>query len=72
MITTQKELDAEVFAKQLNPNVKCESGINWNWAYGFSSYDQAKEFDTYCNKHGLETRGVYRNSNGTADVRYRS
>ena len=47
------------FAKELNPNVTIENGINWIWAYGFTSYSQAEEFDKYCGNNNCETRGVY-------------
>lgn len=74
MIFTQKEVDAEAFAKSLNPDVIVSSGINWNWITGFKSREEADKFDNYCNKQGLETRGVYSNSNSsplTYDVRFR-
>lgn len=71
MVITTNENKAVEFAKQLDPNAKFSSGINWHWMSGFSSYDKAKEFDKWCEDNNLETRGVYSNTNGTADVRFR-
>jgi hypothetical protein len=60
------------FAKTLNPNIIIENGINWIWAYGFKSNEDAKKFDNYCVNNNCETRGVYSGSTkGTYDVRFR-
>jgi len=60
------------FAKTLNSDIKIENGINWIWAYGFKSREDAKKFDDYCNNNNCETRGVYSGSlKGTYDVRFR-
>ena len=60
------------FAKSINPDIKIDNGINWIWAYGFKSSEDATKFDDYCCSNGCETRGVYNNnSDGTADVRFR-
>ena len=60
------------FAKTLNPNIKIDNGINWIWAYGFTSKENAQQFDNYCNSNNCETRGVYSGSiKGTYDVRFR-
>jgi hypothetical protein len=32
------------FAKTLNSDIKIENGINWIWAYGFKSREDAKKF----------------------------
>jgi len=59
------------FAKTINPDIIIENGINWIWAMGFKSHEDAKKFDEYCISNGCETRGVYDGGNGTADVRFR-
>jgi hypothetical protein len=59
------------FAKSINPEIKISNGINWIWAYGFKTREDASKFDDFCTSNGCETRGVYGNSNGTADVRFR-
>jgi hypothetical protein len=59
------------FAKTINPDIKIDNGINWIWAYGFKSYEDADKFDQYCTSNGCETRGVYTNQDKTADVRFR-
>ncbi len=60
------------FAKSINPNIKIDNGINWIWAYGFTSKEDATKFDDYCTSNGCETRGVYSGSTqGTYDVRFR-
>ena len=55
------------FAKSINPEIQISNGINWIWAYGFKSMEDAKKFDDYCCSNGCETRGVY----GNQDVRFR-
>ena len=63
---------AIAFAKTLNPTINIENGINWIWAYGFTSKEDAEKFDNYCDNNGRETRGVYSGSvKGTFDVRFR-
>lgn len=64
-------INAIEFAKSINPDIKIDNGCNWIWAYGFKSREDAKLFDDYCCSNGCETRGVYGNQNGTADVRFR-
>jgi hypothetical protein len=60
------------FAKSLNPDITISNGINWIWAYGFTSKQDAESFDKYCNNNNCETRGVYSGSiKGTYDVRFR-
>jgi hypothetical protein len=60
------------FAKTLNPNIKIESGINWIWACGFKSKEDAKSFDNYCENNNCKTRGIYSGSEiGSYDVRFR-
>lgn len=60
------------FAKTLNPEIKIDNGINWIWAYGFTSKKDAHEFDIFCCNNNCETRGVYKGSvEGTYDVRFR-
>lgn len=60
------------FAKLINPTIKIDNGINWIWAYGFISKEDATKFDDYCTSNGCETRGVYSGSiPGTYDVRFR-
>jgi hypothetical protein len=60
------------FAKTLNPNIKIDNGINWIWAYGFTSNEDANKFNKYCENNNCETRGVYSGSvKGTYDVRFR-
>ena len=65
-------VNAIEFAKTVNPDIKIENGINWIWAYGFKSREDAKKFDDYCNNNNCETRGIYSGSlKGTYDVRFR-
>lgn len=72
MVITTNEDKAVEYAKSLNPNIQFSSGINWHWMHGFSSTEEAKQFDKQCREvFNLETRGVYTNANGTADVRFR-
>lgn len=59
------------FAKTIEPDIKISWGINWIWAYGFKTSEDATKFDNYCTSNGCETRGVYNNNDGTADVRFR-
>ena len=60
------------FAKTLNPNIKIDNGINWIWAFGFTSKEKAEEFDKFCCNNGCETRGVYSGDKiETYDVRFR-
>lgn len=60
------------FAKTLNSDIKIDNGINWIWAYGFKSKEDATQFNNYCENNGCETRGVYNGSvKGTYDVRFR-
>lgn len=60
------------FAKALNSDIKIDNGINWIWAYGFTSREDAEQFNNYCNSNGCETRGVYTGSVvKTYDVRFR-
>ena len=60
------------FAKTLNPDIKIDNGINWIWAYGFTSIENAKKFNKFCCNNNCETRGVYSGSvKGTYDVRFR-
>ena len=59
------------FAKTLNPEIQIDNGINWIWAYGFTSKQDAESFDKFCCSNNCETRGVYSGSNGTYDVRFR-
>jgi hypothetical protein len=72
MVYDQNCVKAIEFAKKLNPNIKIDSGINWIWALGFTSNEDAKSFDDFCTKNSCETRGVYNGSvEGTYDVRFR-
>lgn len=59
------------FAKSINSDIKISNGCNWIWASGFKSREDAKRFDDFCCSNGCETRGVYGNVDGTADVRFR-
>lgn len=59
------------FAKELNPEIKIDNGINWIWAYGFKTIEDAKKFDSFCCSNGCETRGVYGGLGKTYDVRFR-
>ena len=59
------------FAKTLNPNITIDNGINWIWAYGFTSYVDAEKFNAFCCDNNCETRGVYPSNKGTYDVRFR-
>jgi hypothetical protein len=60
------------FAKTLNPNIKIDNGINWIWAYGFTSKENATKFDNFCKNNNCETRGVYSSTTkGIYDVRFR-
>ena len=60
------------FAKALNSNIKIDNGINWIWACGFESKEDATKFDNFCENNNCETRGVYCGSvKGTYDVRFR-
>ena len=60
------------FAKTLNPDIRIDNGINWIWAYGFESKEDATKFDNFCNNNNCETRGIYSGSlKGTYDVRFR-
>lgn len=35
-----------------------DCGINWDWAVGFKTKEQAQAFETYAIRNGCETRGV--------------
>ena len=59
------------FAKTINPDIKISNGCNWIWAFSFKTREDAKKFDDFCESNGCETRGVYGNQDGTADVRFR-
>ncbi len=59
------------FAKTLNPDIKIDSGINWIWASGFNTNEEAEKFDNFCTSNGCETRGVYQRDENTFDVRFR-
>jgi len=60
------------FAKALNPEIIISNGINWIWAYGFKSKEEATKFDDFCRNNNCETRGVYSGKiAGTYDVRFR-
>lgn len=63
---------AIIFAKEINPNINIDNGINWIWASPFLSNEDAKKFDDYCNNNNCETRGVYSGDiKGTYAVRFR-
>lgn len=59
------------FAEILNPDIKISYGINWIWAYGFKTNEDAQKFDDFCTSNGCETRGVYNGHDNTYDVRFR-
>ena len=46
---------AIIFAKEINPNINIDNGINWIWASPFLSNEDAKKFDDYCNNNNLES-----------------
>ena len=60
------------FAKEINPNITIDNGINWIWATPFMSKEDANKFDNFCCNNGCETRGVYSGDTaGTYAVRFR-
>ena len=60
------------FAKSIEPDIKIDNGINWIWAYDFTSKRNAEEFDKFCENNNCETRGIYNGSaKGTYAVRFR-
>lgn len=46
-------------AKEIEPSIIIDNGINWIWACGFKQKEDAEKFDKFCCDNGCETRGVY-------------
>lgn len=67
-----KIVELRTFVANLNKGIVLEDGINWSFADGFVSKEDADQFVTKCNELGIESgEPVCSNKYGIYHVRFR-